>query len=55
MSKAILGVVGIIMIFLGIAGLIISWEFLQEPAWLAWVEIVIGVISAFVVVLDSRE
>ncbi|MCL5410605.1 MAG: hypothetical protein M1324_01980 [Patescibacteria group bacterium] len=55
MSKAVLGVVGIIMIFLGIAGLITSWDFLKEPSWLAWVEIVIGIVSAFVVVLDSRE
>jgi membrane-associated protease RseP (regulator of RpoE activity) len=55
MSKLVLGVVGIIMIFLGIAGLITSWDFLNEPAWLAWIEIIIGVISAFVVVLDSKE
>ena len=55
MSKVALGIVGIIMILLGVAGLITNWDFLKEPSWLAWVEIVIGVISAFVVVLDSRE
>ncbi|MFA4996347.1 MAG: hypothetical protein WC536_04375 [Patescibacteria group bacterium] len=55
MSKLALGIIGIIMIFLGIAGLITGWDFLKEPTWLAWAEIIIGVLAAIVVVLDSRE
>lgn len=55
MSKATLGILGIIMIFMGIAGLITSWDFLKEPVWFAWTQIVIGVLSAVIVVMDSKE
>jgi len=54
MSKTTLLVVGVVLLLMGIAGLIPSWELATEPAWHAWVKILIGVVSIGVSVSDKE-
>ena len=45
MSKITLILVGLVLVLMGIAGLIPSWEMGSEPGWHAVAKILIGLIS----------
>lgn len=55
MSRIVLGILGVIVVLMGIAALIPSWTWSTEPAWHAWVKIVIGVIALIIAISDSGE
>lgn len=55
MSKAVLAIVGIVLVLMGIAALIPSWELATEPAWHAWAKVIIGVIAVGVSIADKGE
>lgn len=54
MSKTTLMVVGIVLVLMGIAGLVSGWTWATEPAWHAWVKILVGAISIGVSYSDNK-
>ncbi|MEI8143601.1 MAG: hypothetical protein WCG48_03245 [Candidatus Berkelbacteria bacterium] len=55
MSKAVLTIIGIVLVLMGIAALVPSWTLATEPMWHAWAKIVIGVIAVGVAISDKSE
>jgi len=55
MSKTVLMIVGVLAVLVGIVGLVPSWTIASMPAWLAVVEIVIGLISIYVSAMDKGK
>jgi len=55
MSRITLGVLGVTVALMGIVGLIPSWTLVSEPAWYAWIKIVIGIIAVIIAVSDSGK
>lgn len=53
MSKTVLMIVGIVLILMGIAALIPSWDWATEPTWHAVAKIVIGLIGVGVAAADK--
>jgi hypothetical protein len=47
-------IVGVLLVLMGIAALIPSWELASEPAWHAWVKIVLGLVSVYVSMTDKK-
>lgn len=54
MSKTVLAIIGVVILLMGIAALIPSWELATEPTWHAIVKIVIGVIALAVAAGDKK-
>lgn len=54
MSKTVLIIVGVLVLLMGIAALVPSWTLATEPAWHAWVKIVVGVIAIWVGAADKK-
>ncbi len=54
MSKTTLMVVGVVLVLMGIAGLVSGWDMASEPAWHAWVKILVGAISIGVSYSDKE-
>ena len=55
MSRVVLGIVGVLVALMGVAALIPSWTLATEPAWHAWIKIIIGVIALIIAISDSKE
>jgi hypothetical protein len=55
MSRIVLGVVGVLVALMGVAALIPSWTLASEPAWHAWVKIIVGVVALIIAISDSGE
>lgn len=55
MSKIVLIIVSIIIILMGVAALIPSWELASEPSWHAIVKIIIGLIGLYVGATDTGK
>jgi cytochrome c biogenesis protein CcdA len=54
MSRTVLIIVGIILVAMGILALV-DWDLATEPAWHAWLKIIIGVIAVIIGAADSPK
>ena len=54
MSKTVLMIVGILLLLMGIAAVIPSWELASEPMWHSIAKMVIGVIAIIVSAADKQ-
>ena len=54
MSRAVLGIVGVLVALMGVAALIPSWTLATEPAWHSWAKIIVGVIALIIAMSDSK-
>ena len=55
MSRVVLALVGVVLVLMGIAGLVPSWHIANEPAWLAIVKIILGLISVVATAMDKGK
>lgn len=53
MSKTVLMIVALLLVLMGILGLIPALTFMTLPAWLAIVEIVVGLVCVYVSSTDK--
>lgn len=55
MSRVVLGILAVLVALMGIAALIPSWSIATEPAWHAWIKIIVGVVALIIAISDSKE
>ena len=57
MSRATLGIVGVLLAIMGVWALIPAWRLSGTvvPAWHSWADIIVGIIILIIAISDSKE